>query len=150
MGNHNTYQDSLSQLMFAGSLLVGSAGQWYLSLIDPTTIRLPPSYTIDSFVQELEDFFGGGNTLESRERALDVLRQTENVSELAIAFQNLTSTFIPRWSDHLLIYVFTKKLKGVIRFELTAGGSLPTTFQAYVAAAISVEQNQAAAALSRS
>ena len=50
MGNHNTYQDSESQLMLAGSLLVGSAGQWYLSLVDPTTIRLPPSYTIDSFI----------------------------------------------------------------------------------------------------
>ena len=150
MGNHNTYQDSESQLMFAGSLLVGSAGQWYLSLIDPATTRLPPSYTIDSFIQDLEDFFGGGNTLQSRERALDVLRQTGSVSELAIAFQNLTSTFIPRWSDHPLIYVFSKKLKEVIRFELTARGSLPTTFQAYVAVAISVEQNQAAAALSRS
>ena len=50
--------------MLAGSLLVGSAGQWYLSLVDPTTIRLPLSYTIDSFIQELEDFFGGGNTLQ--------------------------------------------------------------------------------------
>ena len=63
MGNHNTYQDSKSQLMLAGSLLIGSAGQWYLSLIDPATSRLPTSYTIDSFIQELEDFFGEGNTL---------------------------------------------------------------------------------------
>lgn len=35
------------------------------------------------------------------------------------------------------------------RFELIAQGSIPTTFQAYLAVAISVEQNQAAAALSR-
>ena len=62
MGNHNTYNDNESQLMLAGSLPVGSAGQWYLSLIDPGTIRLPPSYTLDSFIQELDDFFGGGNT----------------------------------------------------------------------------------------
>ena len=41
-------------------------------------------------------------------------------------------------------------LKENIRFELTARGSLPTTFQAYLTAAIAVEQNQAAAALSRS
>ena len=103
--------------------------------------RLPPSYTLDSFVQELEDFFGGSNTRQSRERSLDVLRETGSVSELAIAFQNITSTFIPRSSDHLLIYVFSKKLREVIRFELTAQGSLPTTLQAYVAAAIFVEQN---------
>ena len=94
--------------MLAGSLLAGSALQWYLSLIDPVTIRLPPSYTIDSFIQELEDFFGGGNTLQSRERSLNILRQTRSVSELAIAFQHITSTFIPRWFDHPLIYIFQK------------------------------------------
>ena len=115
-----------------------------------TTTRLPLSYTIDSFIQALEDFSGGGNTLQSWERALDILRQTGSVSELAIAFQNITSTFSPRWYDHPLIYVFSKKLKKVIRFELTARGSLPTTFQAYLAAAISAGRNQVAAALSRS
>ena len=93
---------------------------------------------------------GGANTLQSRERSLDVLRQTVSVSELAIAFQHITSTFIPWWSDHPLIYIFSKKLKEVIRFELTARGSIPATFQAYVALAIMVEQNQAVAAFSRS
>ena len=47
MGNHNTDGDSESLLMIAGSLLVGSAVQWYLSLIDTGTIRLPPSYPLD-------------------------------------------------------------------------------------------------------
>ena len=150
MGNYNTYGTAESQLLFAGSLLEGSAGQWYSTLVDPSTLLLPPSYTLDSFWQELEDFFGGGVTLQSRERALDILRQTGSVSELAISFQNITSTFTPRWSDHPLIYVFSKKLKEVVRFELTARGSVPATFQAYVAMAIMVEQNQAAAASSRS
>ena len=120
MGNHNTYNDNESQLMLACSLLIGYTGQWYLSLIDSNTIHLPPSYTLDSFIQELEDFFGGANTLQSWERSLDVLRQTGLVSELAIAFQNITSTFIPCWSDHPLIYMFSKKLREVIMFELTA------------------------------
>ena len=150
MGNFNTYGDNASQLLFAGSLLEGSAGQWYSTLVDPITLLLPPSYTLDSFWQELEDFFGGGVTLQSRERSLDVLRQTGSVSELAISFQNITSTFTPRWSDHPLIYVFSKKLKEVVRFELTARGSIPATFQAYVAMAVMVEQNQAAVASSRS
>ena len=96
MGNFTTYGDHESQLLFDGSPLEGSAGQWYSTLVDPTTLRLPPSYTLDSFWQELEDFFGGGITLQSRERSLDVLRQTGSVSELAISFQNITSTFIPR------------------------------------------------------
>ena len=63
MGNFNTYGDHASQLLFAGSLLEGSAGQWYSTLVDPITLLLPPSYTLDSFWQELEDFFGGGVTL---------------------------------------------------------------------------------------
>ena len=96
MGNINTYGDNASQLLFAGSLLEGSAGQWYGTIVDPVTLLLPPSYTLDSFWQELQDFFGGGVTLQSRERSLDVLRQTGSVSELAISFHNITSTFNPR------------------------------------------------------
>ena len=44
---------------------------------------------------------------------------------------------------------FSRKLRENIRFELTAQGSIPTTFHTYLAAAISVEQNQAATTLSR-
>ena len=150
MGNPHTYTDSASQLLYAGSLLTGQAGQWYISLIDPTTLRISPDYTLASFFQELQDFFGGGVTLDSRERSLDALRQTATVSDLAISFQNIANTFSPRWPDHPLIYCFSRKLKEAIRFELTARGSLPTTFLAYVAAAIAVEHNQAAAQHSRS
>ena len=46
MGNYNTYSDNETHLLFAGSLLVGSAGQWCHSLIDPHTVRLPSSYTL--------------------------------------------------------------------------------------------------------
>ena len=109
MGNYNTFGDNATQILYAGSLLEGSAAQWYSTLVDPITLLLPPSYTLDSFWQELEDFFGGGVTLQSRERSLDVLRQMGSVSDLAISFQNITSTFTPRWSDHPLIYVFAKK-----------------------------------------
>ena len=150
IGNHNTYTDSASQLLYTGGLLSGSAYQWYQSMVDPSTLQLPPTYTLDLFFQEMAEFFGAGITLQSRERSLDVLRQTGTVSELAIAFQNITSSFIPRWPDHPLIYVFSKKLREGIRFELTARGPLPTTFPTFLAAAIAVEQNQAAAALSRS
>ena len=108
------------------------------------------TYDLPRFFQELEDLFGEAVTLQSRERSLNALRQTGTVSELAIAFQNITHTFSPRWPDHPLIYVFSKKLRENIRFELTARGSLPTTFNTYRAAAILVEQNQVAAALSRS
>ena len=96
--------------------------------MDPGTFRLPPHYTLASFLQALEDFFGGGVTLDSRERSLTILRQTGTVAELAIAFQNITNTFTPRWLDQPLIYLFSQKLKEPIRFQLTAQGSLSTIF----------------------
>ena len=83
---YNTYTDSASQLLYASGLLSGSAYQWYQSMVDPATLQLPPHYTLDIFFHEMKDFFGGGITLQSRERSLDILRQTGTVSELAIAF----------------------------------------------------------------
>ena len=141
VGNRNTYPDSESQLLYAGQLLEGPAYQWYQSIVDPHSFQLPPSNDLGRFFQELEDFFGGAVTLHSRERSLDFLRQTGSVSDLAIAFQNITHTFSPRWPDHPLIYLFPRKLKENIRFKLTARGSLLSTFHAYLAAAISVVQN---------
>ena len=150
VGNQNTYPDSERQILYAGQLLEGPAHQWYQAMVDPNTSQLHPSYDIHRFLAELEEFFGGAVTLHSRERSLDLLRQTGSVSDLAIAFQNITHTFNPRWPDHPLIYLFSRKLKEAIRYELFSRGSLPSTFSAYVAAAISVEQNQANAASSRS
>ena len=135
--------------MYAGGLLTGAAHQWYMTLVDDYTYSLPAHYDLDYFLQALTDFFGGGITLASRERALDTLRQTGTVQELAIAYQNITNTFNPRWTDHSLIYVMSRKIREPIRFELAARGTVPTLFQDYIAAAISVEQNQASANLSR-
>ena len=118
--------------------------------MDPGTFVLPPHYTLASFLQALEVFFGGGVTLDPRERSLTILRQTGTVAELAIASQNITDTFTPRWLDHPLIYLFSQKLKEPIRFQLTAQGSLSTIFQEHVASAAAVEHNQSAASLSRS
>ena len=116
-----------------------------MTLVDHTTRDLPPHYTLDNFLQAMTNFFGGGITLASRERSLDTLRQTGTVQQLAIAFQNITNTFTPRWTDHSLIYVLSNKIREPIRFELAAQGTVPPLFHDYVAAAISVEQNQAAA-----
>ena len=145
----DAYIDSHNQILFVGSLMDGQAGQWYESLVDQTTCHVPSTYTFDSLMKELEDLIGGGVTLQSRERALITLRQTGSVSELAIAFQNISNTFHPRWTGHPLIFVFSQNLKEVIKFELTARGDLPFKFQAYLAVAISIEHNQAAAAQSR-
>ena len=59
LGNHNTYSDTSTQLLYVGSLLSGPASQLYESLVDPTTLLLLSTYTLDIFLQELEDFFGG-------------------------------------------------------------------------------------------
>ena len=86
IGNQNTYTESESQLLLAGSLLIGSAGQWYSSLVDPHTLKLPPHYTLDSFFVELEDFFGVEQPLESssfsRRRRLQPSRPSSKPSPL--------------------------------------------------------------------
>ena len=87
----DAYIDSHHQILFASSLMDGPASQWYESLIDQSTYHVPTQF--DSFIQELDDFFGGGVTLHSRERSPIGLRQTGSVSELAIAFQNITNHF---------------------------------------------------------
>ena len=117
--------------------------------MDPTTNRIPPSYTFDSFLLEMINFFGGGVNILILERDLRNLRQTGSVSEFAINFQNITNCFYPRWPDHPLIFEFSGKLKEVVRYELMGRGSPPLTFQAYVAAAILVETNLAAQQTSR-
>ena len=37
VGNQNTYHGSETQLLYAGQLLKGPAGQWYHALVDPHT-----------------------------------------------------------------------------------------------------------------
>ena len=76
VGNRNTYPDFESQLLYAGQLLEGPAYQWYHAIVDPKTTQFFVSYDLARFFQELEDFFGGAVTLHSRERSLDMLRQT--------------------------------------------------------------------------
>lgn len=149
IGNRHTYTTDAAQVMYAGSLLIGSAAKWYAALVDFNTMLVPPHYTLDIFFAELAGFFGGGVTLDSRERSLDNLRQVGTVADFAINFQNITNTFHPRWPDHPLIYIFSRKLKEAIRFQLTSQGSIPTVFRDYIAAAIAVEHNQAAASHSR-
>ena len=116
VGDRNTYPDSESQLLYAGQLLEGPAYQWYQSIVDPHSFQLPPSNDLGRFFQELEDFFGGAVTLHSRERSLDLLRQTGSVSDLAIAFQNITHLLPPmaRSPPHL---PFFPQVKGKHTFR---------------------------------
>ena len=116
-----------------------------MTLVDHNSYNSPPHYDLDIFLQALTDFFGGGITLASPERSLDTLRQNGTVQELVIAYQNITNTFNPRWKDHSLIYVLSRKIREPIWFELAARGTVPTFFQNYVATAVLIEQNQAAA-----
>ena len=55
-GNPHTYTTSQTQLLYAGSLLNGVAGQWYRAHVDPTTLQLPPSYDLGLFFKELEEY----------------------------------------------------------------------------------------------
>ena len=125
--------------------MVGQAAIWFQSQVDPSTHHLPSPWDLNIFLAALEAFFGEGVTTQSRERELRNLRQTRSVSDLAVNFQNITNTFPEFWPEYALIVFFSKKLHGPIRYELLARGNVPTQFQDYVAAAIAIEHNQAAA-----
>ena len=124
-GNYNQYSDHQSQVMYAAGLMDGPAQEWLNTIIIPNLNCLPEHYTLELFLDELTAFFGGGITMASREHSLDDLRQTGSVSELAIAFQNIINTYVPRWTDSASIYVLSRKLKDAIRFELGKRGDMP-------------------------
>ena len=144
-GSPARYHDDYSRILYSGSSLKGAARKWYEGLMDPSTNRLPPAYTFDFFLSEMISFFGGGVNILTLERDLANLRQTGSVSDYAISFQTITNCFHPRWPDHPLIFTFALRLKESVRYELMARGSPPLTFQAYIAAAVKVEMNLAAA-----
>ena len=78
-----------------GTLLKGTAGDWYEGLVDLVTCLAPPTLTFDAFLVQLSDYFGGGVTIQTLERSLINLRQTGSVSKFAVAFQNITNAFNP-------------------------------------------------------
>ena len=86
--------------------MAGPAAVWYNSQVDPSTLHLPPSWDLSTFLAALEAFFRGGVTTHSRERDFRNLRQTSSVSDLAIAFQNITNMFPEVWPNHALIFFF--------------------------------------------
>ena len=144
-GKTLSYATEEDRCMGAGALLTGPAREWYQSRCDFATAVLPPTYTLTQLLRELVEFFGTGVSAAAHVRNLKALRQTTTVSQLAIDFQIISNTFIPPWTDHALIYVFSDKVKEGVRFQLTAQGGVPLVFREYVAAAIAVEMNQAAA-----
>ena len=59
--------------------------------------------------------------------------------QFAVDFQTIMSSFRPTWTYSAAIYVFSRKLKPLIRFEVARKGEVPTNFQAYMRACIATE-----------
>ena len=127
-GNGNTYFDDLSMTMYASSLMQGPAQQWLETIMDPISATLPPHYTLDLFLQEITAFFGGVATIALRENELDDLQHTGTVRQFAVEFQTIITKFRPAWTDSAAIYVFSRKLKPLIRFEVARKGEVPSGF----------------------
>lgn len=138
-GNATTYFDDISMVMYASSLMSGPAQQWLETIMDPVSATLPPHYTLDLFLHEITAFFGGVATIALQENDLDDLQHTGTVRQFAVEFQTIISKFRPAWTDSAAIYVFSRKLKPQIRFEVARKGEVPTGFQAYMGACIHME-----------
>ena len=75
-GHQTSYPTPQRRLLYSASLLLGAAEQWLITHVDPITTLLPSSWDVDTLFSELENFFGGAATLQSRERDLRALKQT--------------------------------------------------------------------------
>ena len=93
--------------MFTLTKLEGAADKWLLNHVHPDTNLLPAKWDFMEVLAELQFFFGGAATLQSRERDLRTLRQIGSVSDLAIAFQTITQSFNPHWGYLPLIFIFS-------------------------------------------
>ena len=131
-------------VMYACSLMQGPAEQWLETIMDPISATMPPHYTLDLFLREITAFFGDVAAVALRENDLDDLQHTGTVRQFAVDFQSIISKFHPAWTDSATIYVFSRKLKPLIRFEVAKRGEVPTGFQAYMGACIHMEASIAA------
>ena len=59
-GSPGLYDTASKQLLYAGNLMAGPAAVWYNSQVDPSTLHLPPSWDLSTFLAALDAFFGGG------------------------------------------------------------------------------------------
>ena len=78
-GSLGLYDTTSKQLLYTGNLMGGQAAIWYNSQVDPSTLHLPSSWDLTTFMAALEAFLGGGVTTHSRERDFRNLRQTSSV-----------------------------------------------------------------------
>ena len=95
--DHQTsFPTPFTRVMFTLTKLKRAADKWLLNHVHPDTNLLPANWDFMEVLSELQLFFGGAATLQSRERDLRTLRQTGSVSNLAIDFQTITQSFNPR------------------------------------------------------
>ena len=66
-GHQTSYSTLQRRLLYSASLLLGATEQLLITHVDPTTTLLPSSWDVDTLFCELENFFGGAATLQSRE-----------------------------------------------------------------------------------
>ena len=65
-GHQTSYPTPQRRLLYSASLLLGAAEQWLITHVDPITTLLPSTRDVDTLFVELENFFGGAATLQSR------------------------------------------------------------------------------------
>ena len=71
-GYQTSYPTPQRRLLYSASLLLGAAEQWLITHVDPITTLLPSTRDVDTLFSELENFFWGAASLQSRERDLRV------------------------------------------------------------------------------
>ena len=73
--HHTSFPIPFTRVMFTLTKLEGAADKWLLNHVHPDTNLLPANWDFTEVLAELQLFFGGAATLQSRERDLRALRQ---------------------------------------------------------------------------
>jgi Ty3 transposon capsid-like protein len=142
------FPTELSKIVFAGSYLGGSPGDWWHALFqryqEATSNGSSPSPEFTSFAlfsQSLTRSYGDPDLKGTMERRLYTLPQISSVANYAAEFQ-LIAGYLPGWNDEPLIFHYKSRLKESIKDALVHEKPYPKTLLEMVAATIRLDNRE--------
>jgi Retrotransposon gag protein len=142
------FPTEFSKIVFAGSYLGGSPGDWWQALFqryqEATSNGCSPPPEFSSFAlfsQSLTRSYGDPDLNGTMERRLYSLRQTSSVANHAAGLQ-LIAGYLPGWSDGPLIFHYKSRLNENIKDPFVHEKPYPKTLLEVVTATIRLDNRE--------
>jgi Retrotransposon gag protein len=134
-GQPSKFQNDRFKVIYAASLLRGTAFSWFQPYLDMTN---PPAWLSDFalFTAEINKVFGDPELRISAARSLDRLRQTGSAIAYAAEFRRHAT--ILNWEDEPLAHRFYQGLKDSVKDEIVRFGR-PKELDTLVQLAINID-----------